>query len=439
VTRHETALALAVLLAVPVVAAEPIDRIEYFEGRLRFRDADLPVRLALEADSTTGARLDVPSLLYIAEALPTERRDGGVRIELPFGLGWIALERAGAGWTGAATLDGEPLTMDLSPAREPPYSSSEVRFASAGAQLAGTIVAPTPGAGRRPGIVLVHPSGDQSRARWEYRGWADFFARRGFVVALYDKRGCGLSSGAHWGDDEGFAGLADDALAAVELLRGRSDVDRERVGLFGGSQAGWVMLLAAARSPEVAFFVATSVPAVSPMEQMIQSVEYRMRADGIAQDELLAALAHMRLYAYVAATGHGWESLREAVEGARNRPFASYVFLPTADPRAGWMGHHMSFDPVPLLERIRLPVLALWGERDVIVPAAENSERFRAWFASGEGTLLTTRVFPGADHRLEVESGRDASGQWHWFGLAPGLFVEIDRWLAAQGVVSSAP
>ena len=422
-----------------MAAAEPIDRIDYFEGRLRFRDADLPVRLAIEADPTTAVRLDVPSLLDIAESLPTEHRDGALRIELPFGLGWIALERAGTDWTGGGTLDGEPLAMDLSPVQEPPYSSLEVRFESASAQLAGTIVAPTPGSGRRPGIVLVHPSGDQSRARWEYRGWADFFARRGFVVALYDKRGCGLSRGAHWGDDEDFSGLTDDALAAVELLRGRPDVDPERVGLCGGSQAGWVMLLAASRSPEVAFLVATSVAAVSPMEQMIQSVEYRMRADGMAQDELLAALAHMRLYAYVAATGHGWESLREAVERARDRPFASYVFLPTADPRAGWMGHHMSFDPVPLLERMSIPVLALWGERDVIVPAAENSERFRAWFASGDGALLTTRIFPGADHRLEVESGRDAVGRWHWFGLAPGLFEEIDRWLAAHGIVSSAP
>ncbi len=361
-----------------------------------------------------------------------------IRIELPFGLGPIELVHDGNRWSGTSMLRGEPLALALGPGSAPPYLAAEVRFASVDAQLAGTVLIPA-ATGRHPAVVVVHGSGDASREQWEYRGYADLLARRGFVVLLYDKRGCGASTGAHWGDDVDFDGLARDALAAVEVLRSRADVDPARVGMIGGSQAGWVMLLAASRSPSVAFFIGTSVAAVTPMEQMIQSTEARMRADGIAQEEIVAGLAHMRLYADVAATGLKWEALRGSVASARASRFAEYVFLPTANPRSGWMGRHTKFDPAPLLARIRIPALALWGGADVIVPAAENADRYRAASAQSDAKLVSTIVFPGADHRLEVPSGRDASGAWHWFGMAPGLIEAIDTWLRTHGMVSSAP
>src|SRR5205814_4879952 len=61
---------------------------------------------------------------------------------------------------------------------------------------------------------------------------------------------------------------AADALAGVTWLRHQPEVDRTRIGLTGGSQAGWVIVLAAAESPRVRFAAIQSGPAMSVGRQL---------------------------------------------------------------------------------------------------------------------------------------------------------------------------
>ena len=51
------------------------------------------------------------------------------------------------------------------------------------------------------------------------------------------------------------------------MLRAREDVDPERVGLWGISQAGWIMTVAAARSDALAFVIVTSGATISVEEE----------------------------------------------------------------------------------------------------------------------------------------------------------------------------
>ena len=106
------------------------------------------------------------------------------------------------------------------------------------------------------------------------------------AVLVYDKRGVGDSSGTNPQElvatfklrDVGDPNaprvpvniaasrqmidiLAGDALAGVESLKTRNDIDSSRIGFVGMSQAGWIMPLAASRSDDVAFIVNISGPA----------------------------------------------------------------------------------------------------------------------------------------------------------------------------------
>jgi pimeloyl-ACP methyl ester carboxylesterase len=67
--------------------------------------------------------------------------------------------------------------------------------------------------------------------------------RHGYGVLLLDPRGQGGSEGdtIRWAGD-------DDLLGAVDYLRGRTDVDPDRIGGFGFSIGGEILLEAAARS-----------------------------------------------------------------------------------------------------------------------------------------------------------------------------------------------
>jgi dienelactone hydrolase len=151
----------------------------------------------------------------------------------------------------------------VQPLTEPGVAAEEaVSFRSGTVTLAGTIVRPA-AATRSPAVVLFHGSGPQRRdlttARW--------FAEQGILALAYDKRGVGESTGDFRAVP--FTDLCDDGLAAIDLLKRRSDVDANRIGVWGLSQGGWLGPLAASRSPDVKFVIAVSGPGVSPGEQMI--------------------------------------------------------------------------------------------------------------------------------------------------------------------------
>jgi hypothetical protein len=129
-----------------------------------------------------------------------------------------------------------------------PLRSIPVRFRSDGATLAGTLLIP-PGSGRRAAVAYVTGSGPTTR---EYLPELQaLLLHDGVAVLAYDKRGVGASSGSYPGEsptDAAIDQLARDAAAAARFLAARPEVDPERVGLAGHSQAGWIMPLAGTRA-----------------------------------------------------------------------------------------------------------------------------------------------------------------------------------------------
>src|SRR5262245_11956842 len=149
-----------------------------------------------------------------------------------------------------------------------------ITFRSGDATLAGALFVPDDGR-RHPAIVLFHGSGPEPRntfmARW--------FAEHGVAALTYDKRGVGASTGDFRAVS--FTALAADGLAAVALLKARSDVDSARIGVWGLSQGGWLGPLAASRSADVAFVIAVSGPGVTPAEQMVFYYANQLRERGV--------------------------------------------------------------------------------------------------------------------------------------------------------------
>ena len=91
----------------------------------------------------------------------------------------------------------------------------------------------------------------------------------GLAVLAYDKRGVGQSGGTYPGESPHpftIDTLARDAEAAVHFLATRPEIDHDRIGLAGHSQAGWIIPLAASREPAVRFAVVFSGPAVTADE-----------------------------------------------------------------------------------------------------------------------------------------------------------------------------
>lgn len=87
----------------------------------------------------------------------------------------------------------------------------------------------------------------------------DLLAHRGIAALLYDKRGTGASTG-DW-RSASFIDLAGDAAAAMDRLLEESDIDPSRVGLFGSSEAGYIVPMVAVARPLISLIVCRVCPA----------------------------------------------------------------------------------------------------------------------------------------------------------------------------------
>ena len=310
------------------------------------------------------------------------------------------------------------------PAAVLPYKEEDVTFKSGGVALTGTLRLPLT-KGRHPAIFLLQGSGDADREAESF--YADHFARRGIATLVYDKRGTGSSGGDY--RDESFDDFAADALAGVHYLQSRKDINAKHVGLYGRSHGGIVAPLAASLSKDVAFIINVSGAGVPPYQQVTYQAEAEMRRDGFSQTEIAEAVAYMNQKWNVArAGGEGWDRLQAATQSARDKRWLARAQPATKleDIVPSWK-LQMGYDPMPALEKVKRPVLAVFGELDTLTPVAETTANYRKGLAKAGNRDVTIKIFPNADHALLVWP--KPNDQVHWPVLAAGYLDAMTNWI----------
>jgi len=312
------------------------------------------------------------------------------------------------------------------------FKEEEVSFQNGDVTLAGTLILPATPA-PHPAIVMTHGSGPQPRAG--ERSLAEFFARHGIAALIYDKRGVGASTG-DW-RQASFADLAADALAGVQLLKTRKDINPTQIGLWGASQGGWIGPLAASRSTDVAFVISQSGPGVSPQQQEFYRVEHWLRADGFSEEDIQEAIAFMKLTADYVRSGQGWEQLAAAAQKIQDK--AWWAYLGGLPPKDHWVWQFFrlisDYDPVPALEKLTCPVLAIFGELDTYVPVAASVAIWEKALKKAANQDYTIQVFPKGDHSLiEVKTGGLKEAPY-LKRFVPGYFDTLSNWLRKRLLV----
>jgi uncharacterized protein len=269
-------------------------------------------------------------------------------------------------------------------------SQYEVRFPSGKAMLAGTLSIPaTPGG--HPAVALVHGSGPALRDEGQFS--AGLMLQHGIAVLSYDKRGVGQSTGRYPGEsatDTNIDVYARDAEAAIRFLGRQPGIDPSRLGLFGGSQAGWIIPLAAARSTQVQFAIIESGPTVTVGETADFSNYTTQGASELTQ------------------------------------PLAQIEAQVRRDGTSG-------FDPQPWIRKLTIPILWLFGGLDMNQPsnldiqALENLKR-------ETGHDYSWRLYPHGNHGIfVVETGLN-SELTSSPGMPAAFFSDVADWLRLHGL-----
>lgn len=344
----------------------------------------------------------------------------------------------GAGETSDDTWALEPSPVRDSPGRDacPDGSTAvelarvaacleEVTFPASGLTLAGQWFRPE-GPGPVAAVVVVRGSGESARGNPWTESLAAALVGEGVGVLIPDKRGSGRSEG-DW-RTASFEDLAGDAVAAVQHLAGRVDVDGARIGLMGLSQGGQIVPIAGARSDSVAFLINVVGSAVPFVENVRFEMLNAFAEEGLAGAELEAASTMLdAAVGYVRGTV-SWDGYRNAL-AATERVLGAEVtgayFIGTRDHwRWDFFRRMVDFDPVVWWRRVDKPVLVLLGGADANTDSRETERRLRAAFGEIGHPDAMVRVFEDLGHSLWT---MDGPANEH--GLHPDVRHALRSWV----------
>lgn len=305
-----------------------------------------------------------------------------------------------------------------------PYASEEVSFVNlkASIKLAGTLTYPTEGS-KFPAVILITGSGPQNRDEeiFEHKPFAviaDYLTRNGIAVLRYDDRGVAESEG-----DQASATSADfatDVEAAVEFLKANSKINAKRISLIGHSEGGMIAPMVAAESDDVASIVLLAGPGMLGSDLLILQTKLITEAYGVDDEKLKSTIEINKGAMGIVLEDNSMDTIKnqlteyfravvesspEMVGGSQEAAdgFVKAHVQRMANP---WMKYFLAYDPSEYLSKVKCPVLALNGEKDLQVPPNENIELIREILDKAGNNDFKTVIIPNLNHLFqECETG----------------------------------
>lgn len=463
----------ALIFGPPPVAAQPSPEALAgdWSGELDVSGATLRILFHFErseGDSLT-ATMDSPDQgAYGIEAGPVRVAGDSVVVPVPsVGGVFRGVYRAANGerriegrWSqGAASIplvlvpasaeEAGPPDRPQEPEEPLPYRSEEVTFTNRedAVTLAGTFTRPS-GEGPFPAVALISGSGPQDRdgtivGHRPFLVLSDRLTRRGIAVLRYDDRGVAESGG-----DFASATTEDfvrDAAAAARWLASRRAVDPDAVGLIGHSEGGLVAPMASRRSDRVAFLVLLAGPALPGEEILYLQGEAIARAAGATDEEVRALRERQERLFRAALEEEDREArehrLRRILEEELAADSAAAAAFPTEAARrsvegqvrqlAGpWFRFFLRHDPAPVLRRLEVPVLALYGGKDLQVPADTNAAVMERALEKASTGRFDVRILEELNHLFQpAETGLPSEYASIEETLAPEAMETVAEWI----------
>ncbi len=299
-----------------------------------------------------------------------------------------------------------------------PYSSEDITIKNEKfhINLAGTLTIPE-GEGPFPAVILITGSGAQNRNE-ELMGhkpfWiiADYLTRKGIAVLRYDDRGVGKSEGDYASATS--ADLATDAEAAFKYLKSNSKINSEAIGLAGHSEGGLIAPLVASTNREIAFIISLAGPGIRGEQIILQQGADISKALGLGEEKIRENLAtNRKLFAVLKKEKDNDKAEKEMADLylkilQKKQTSAEETEKSVRELKSSmntntlsWFRYFISSNPQIFWRKVKCPVLALNGEKDIQVRADENLTAIEKALLSGGNSNIKTMKLDGLNHLFQ--------------------------------------
>jgi len=250
-----------------------------------------------------------------------------------------------------------------------------------------------------PALVLLH--GSSMNLKNQYTFYADFFAKLGFEVLIFDKRGSGESTGNY--ATSRYNNLVDDAVACLEVMENRSSVDKNKIGLWGYSQGAMLLPMVVTKTDIPSFLIAVSPEIYGATEGGAYSDSLRIINMGYTSEDGHIVAESYRTVEKMIRNESGYKE----VENFINQNAQKYIFMNQTglygnivinkNDFEGYYWRDRTVNFYSYWEKLKVPTIALFGEDDDILNAKKNESILKSF----HNRNIETKMFVRAGHNLK--------------------------------------
>ena len=356
-----------------------------------------------------------------------------------------------SGMTFPLTLNKSKIITELkrpqTPQRPFPYIEEEVVYENkiAGIKLAGTLTLPKNGE-NFPAVILISGSGAQDRDEtiFEHKPFlviADYLTRNGIAVLRIDDRGVGGSEGKTGeATSKDFAG---DVLAGVNFLKTRKEINPAKTGLIGHSEGGLIAPLVATKTNDVAFIVLLAGPGIVGEQILYEQGKLINKAAGLTDEQARQNQKMQETIFNIILTET--DSLIKIEKLQKTLTNGKY-FMMNDEQKAAvdnkvktvdnvWFKFFLQYDPFPTIVKLKCPVLALNGEKDLQVPPKENLGAIEKALTEGGNKNFKIMEIPGVNHLFQTcETGAIDEYAQIEETISPAVLEILLDWILNYGI-----
>lgn len=329
-----------------------------------------------------------------------------------------------------------------------PYNVEEVRFRNEkdNITLAGTLTYPKENK-KYPAVVMITGSGAQNRDEeiFNHKPFlviADHLTKNGFAVLRFDDRGFGESEGNH--SLATTMDFAEDVRAAVNFLKTRDEIDKRKIGLIGHSEGGMIAPIVASSSDDIAFIILMAAPGVPGDSILYLQTELIYKAEGQSTEKIQQILKGLREVYAILKSDEEETSLREKLKIKFQELFnqltdeekkqygnpETYMEMEIRMVMSPWFRYFLKFNPIEYLVKVKCPVLAINGEKDLQVPPKENLSAIESALKRSGNKKFLIKELPGLNHLFQT-SQYGTIGEYGVIEetISPDALKVITEWL----------
>ena len=301
-----------------------------------------------------------------------------------------------------------------------------------------------------PALSLRSGSGPQNRdeellGHKPFLVLADYLTKNGIAVLRFDDRGTAESTGNF--KTATSLDFARDVEFAIKYLQTRKEINKNQIGLIGHSEGGIIAPMVAAESNDINFIVLLAGTGIRGDQLLLLQQELIGKVSGISDTELQKAKAINKGAFDIILKSNNVESLKSELtnyikqtlidnpesEKPSGMSEEDYIELQVSQITSPWMIYFIKYNPAPILEKVKCPVLAINGEKDLQVSPKVNLKAIENALEKGGNKNITTKELSGLNHLFqECETGLPGEYATIEQTFSPIALAEILNWILKQ-------